>query len=283
MNITEKWFELYESLYGTNFNRILTIGTPEEGYENYPITSLDNLKEYCEEKSLKNELYISFYDYDSDELSIKWNPLDDTNFEKYSIKNCILFRFRIDTNVIQEETEELSDVQKFMFIRRTLNLGGNKTLIKDTKNVYDTIKKMFNIEPWVLFNGYDECYLYIFTNELKLKAPTLTLYYFYKFIEKYTDTTTMSYSKVNPFSQLVALPGSQNRYTRLYVKPYDINLDYLEVIKNSENKNLEDSDFMKEQDTSSIEEALEKVDNEICKVKDEENMFNLVDLFEYYL
>lgn len=30
MKLDEKWFELYESLYGTTFNKILTIGTPNE-------------------------------------------------------------------------------------------------------------------------------------------------------------------------------------------------------------------------------------------------------------
>lgn len=272
MKLDEKWFELYESLYGTTFNKILTIGTPNEGYENYPIKSLAQLRQMCEENYPKKEFYISFYDYDSDELAIKWDPRDNTPYEKYSKKNCILFRFIQNTDIIKEETKELTDVQKFMFTRRTLNLGNNKEIFEDVRKVYDAIEELFNIKSWVLFNGYNECYLYVFTeSEMKLKNPTLTYYYFYKFIEKYTGVKTLIYSQIEPFSQILSLPGSQNNNTRLYTKPYDITLDYLDILKNSQSRKIESFDLRQNQDTSSLEELFKTVDDEITKRKSEGN------------
>ena len=96
----------------------------------------------CEENYPKKEFYISLYDYDSDELAIKWDPRDNTPYEKYSKKNCILFRFIQNTDIIKEETKELTDVQKFMFIRRTLNLGNNKEIFEDVRKVYDAIEEL---------------------------------------------------------------------------------------------------------------------------------------------
>lgn len=269
MKLSEKWFELYESLYGTQFNKIATVGTFKEGYENYPIKSLEDLRELCEENYPKNEIYVSLYNYDTDELAIKWDPLEGNKFEKYAKKDCILFRLRQNTDIIREEITELNEIQRFMFIRRTLNLGNNHKITDETKILYNTIKTLFNIDSWVVYNGFNECYLYVFTNELKLKNPTLTYYYFYKFIENYANIETLTYSQVSPFSQLISLPGSQNSNTRLYTKPYDIKFEYEDIIKNSESRTLESFDLKKNQDTSILEELLKTVDNEITKRLDE--------------
>lgn len=279
MKLSEKWFELYESLYGTQFNKIATTGTFKEGYENYPIKSLEELRELCEENYPKNEIYISLYNYDTDEPAIKWDPLEGNKFEKYAKKDCILFRLRKNTDIIREEIDEMDELQRFMFIRRTLNLGNNHQLIDETKILYNTIKTLFNIDSWVLYNGFNECYLYVFTNELQLKNPTLTYYYFYKFIENYTNLETLTYSTVSPFSQLISLPGSPNSNTRLYTKPYDIEMEYKEVIKNSETRTLESFDLKKNQDTSILEDLLKTVDNEISKRLDEGKR----DIWEYNL
>ncbi|WP_455645185.1 hypothetical protein [Methanosphaera sp.] len=271
MKLDDNWYELYESLYGTKFNRLLTIGTKSEGYENFNIKSLDELKEKIDQYYPRKEFYISLYDYDSEESILSWNRLDSVKFEKKAINNSILFRFRQNTDIIREEIIDMNEVQKFMFIRRSLNLGSNKTIINDVKKVNTAIKELFNIKPWIMFNGYNECYLYVFTNELQLKNPTITYYYLYKFIENYAETLTLTYSEIEPFSQLVTLPGSQNNNSRLYAKSYDVDSTYDDVIRNSENKLFEETYLDKNQDTSKLENLLKVIDDEITKQQVEGN------------
>ncbi|OED30639.1 hypothetical protein [Methanosphaera sp. WGK6] len=279
MKLDNKWHELYEYLYGSKFNRLLTIGTTKNGYETFNIKSLNELKEKLDEYYPRNEFYISLYDYDSEESLLSWNRLDSNKFEKKAIKNSILFRFRQNTDIIREEIINLNDIQKFMFIRRSINLGSDKTIIHDVKKVNTAIKELFNIKPWIMFNGYNECYLYLFTNKLQLKNPTITYYYLYKFIETYTEITTLTYTQIEPFSQLVTLPGSQNNKSLLYAKAYDVNSKYLDIIKNSENKLFEDTYLEKNQDTRKLENLLKIIDEEITKQKVEGNN----DVFNYNL
>lgn len=271
MELNDNWYTLYEALYGTNFNRLMTIGTPTEGYENYPLSTIDDIRELIEEYYPKNEFYISLYDFNSKDPVISWDRLDNAKYEKYAKKDCILFRFKQNTDIIREEIVDLTEIEQFMFIRRSINLGNNKSMIKDMKNVSESIEKLFNIKPLAIFNGYSEGYLYIFTDELKLKNPTITFYYFYKFIENYADTVTLKYLNIDPFSQIVTMPGSENNYSRLYAKPFDITASYPAIIKNSENNILESIDLDKNQDTHALESLLKTVDDEISKRKSEGN------------
>lgn len=264
MKLDDNWYELYKSLYSTTFNRLMTIGTVQEGYENFSIKSIDDISNLIDKYYPKNEFYISLYNYTTKEPILSWNQIDINEYEKNAEKSCILFKFRENTDIIQEEISEMNEIQKFMFIRRSINLGSNKCMIEDVKKTYNTIKELFNLESWTMFNGYNECYLYIFlNNNLKLKNPSLTFYYFYKFIEKIANVKTLSYTQVNPFSQIVTLPGSQNNNTRLYAKPYNIHSEYIEIIDNSTNKTLEYFDLKKNQNTSKLESLLKTVDKEI--------------------
>ena len=122
-----------------------------------------------------------------------------------------------------------------------------------------------------------------YTFDIEVKNPTLTYYYFYKFIENYTGVKTLIYSQIEPFSQILSLPGSQNNNTRLYTKPYDITLDYLDILKNSQSRKIESFDLRQNQDTSSLEELFKTVDDEITKRKSEGNtniwVYELDELF----
>ena len=78
MQIDESWYKLYENLYGTEFNRFLTIGNTKIGYTNYNIRSLNEIKELIEENYPQNEFYISLYNYNTEENILRWglNEMD---------------------------------------------------------------------------------------------------------------------------------------------------------------------------------------------------------------
>lgn len=277
MNKTNDLYKLFENMYGTTFNRTLTIGTRSTGYNTYQINNINELCDKFKENHHKNEFYISLYDYDSSEESITWNKIDDNQkFDNYAIKNCILFRFKNRSDDINEELKLLPPIKHFTFIRRLINLGYNKSIVSEAKETYETIKKLFNIESTMIFNGLDECLLYVYFKPLELKNPTLTLYYFYKFIENYSDLKTLSYKEIEPYSQIVSLPGSQNNVSRLYIHKFDIDDTYAEIIKKSESPNIVNSEIKKDQNTAVLENLLETLDKEISK-RQEVNQYTTVE------
>ncbi len=267
MKITEQWYDLYKSLYGTKFNRLLVIGSIED-YERFHIQSIDELSDLLDEYGSNNEYYISLYDYDTDKSLLAWNNMDPENYKNCTKNNVLLIRFRENTKEIREETAGLNDVDKFMFVRTTINLGFDKTMIDDVKTTYRIFEEMFNIKPWIVFNGYDECYLYIFMDELKLENPSALYYGIHNFIVNNANITTMNFSTtMDPFSQLVALPGTQRNVTRLYVKPFNVNDSYNTIIKNSENYSLDSTLYnIKDQDTSFFEDTLKDADKKIARI-----------------
>ena len=180
---------------------------------------------------------------------------DGFKFEEYAINNCMLFRLREDLDILREEIAGLSEVESFTFVRRYINLGCNETIVEEARKVYDFINKLFYFKPIVVFNGYNECLIYVFFNEVKLDNPTITYYNFFRYLEEYCKLTKLSYSKIEPFSQIVTLPGSQNNHSRLYVKPYDIKLTYEEIIEESSAMKMKPYK-MNKQDTELFESIL---------------------------
>lgn len=235
MKIDENWFKLYEKLYGETFNRLITIGNNETGYTNYPILNLEELAEKINEFE-NTEFYISLYNYLTDENIIRWDNTNINKFEEYAEKNYILFRFRQDTSVIQEEVSTLNEIQKFMFIRRSINLGFNKEIIMETQKTYNFFKTHFNIKGILMFNGYNECLLYYPKKDLKLKRSSLTYYNLLKLVQEKLELNTLIFENIEPYAQLVPLPGTQNKNSRLYVQLYYPDFSYKEIMKNSENK-----------------------------------------------
>lgn len=146
MKIDDNWYKLYEKLYGTNFNRLMTIGKIDEGYANYNIENLEDIKEQVEDKFPNNELYISLYDYDSDEKVITWNQTTLEKYEQHAVKNCLLFRFRQNIDIIREEVLGLEDIERFMFIRRSINLGSNKDIVEESKKPFLSLKKNLTLD-----------------------------------------------------------------------------------------------------------------------------------------
>ena len=255
-------YKLFETLYGTSFNRILLKGNIENGYERHLIRNIKELYENYEKTDYANESFISVYDFDEDVDITKWFRSDIALYEKHSIKNCIIIRFRENTDILKEETEKSSELQKFMFIRRSINLGFNKKIIEECKKTASFIKEIYDLNSLAIFNGYDECQLYIFFNTLNLKNAQETLYYFYNFIENQLNLENINYEQIEPFSQVTKLPGTQNKNTRLYSKPFNLEWDYMTIIKNCENKKMNEINFEKN-DSEIFKQILISVDDEI--------------------
>ncbi len=235
MEIDKKWFEVYEQLYGKNFNRLLTIGNLEKGYVNHNIKNIEEVKELITD-STNTEYYISLYSYLTEENILRWDTDSLDKYEKFAEKTCLLFRFRQNTDIIQEEISSLTDIQKFMFIRRSINLGSNKEIIAQAKKAYNFFKQHFNIKGTLIFNGYNECLLYYPKKELPLTHPSLSYYNLLKLIQEKLELTTLIYENIEPYAQLIPLVGTQNKHSRLYIQFYYPDLDYEEIIKNSQDK-----------------------------------------------
>ena len=165
-----------------------------------------------------------------------------------------------------------------MFIRRTINLGFNENIVNECKKTYNYIKDKLNVDGYAMFNGINECSLYLYFDEEEFENPTETLYYFYTFLEKTLDLQTITYAEIEPFSQIITLPGSQNIDSKLYVKPYDINLEYKEVINNSADKNTEYLLPDKTQDTSKLNKLLKTIDSGITNTKSKGKNFLEIDI-----
>lgn len=284
MQIDDKWYEIYELIYGNTFNRILTIGNKNEGYINHNIRSLDQLQEKIDEYYPQKEFYISLYNYKTDVNLLKWDKLEKDKFEKYSIKDRIIFRFRDDTSIIQQETADLNDIQTYMFIRRSINLGQDKKMLEEVKKVYEAIESLFNIKALPVYNGFNEFCLYLFLgDEIQLENPSLTLYYLYKFIEDYCETKLLKYEKIEPFSQITTIPGTQNNSSRLYSKIFNITDSYPKIIENASRKEIIDNyEVLQNQNSPSLTTLLETMDVEISKRLNDNidvKSFNLNELF----
>ncbi|MBE6493097.1 MAG: hypothetical protein E7Z84_00610 [Methanosphaera stadtmanae] len=255
-------YKLFETLYGDSFNRILLKGNIEEGYERHPIRNIKELFDNYEKTDNTNESFISVYDFDEDANTTKWFKSDLALYEKHSIKNCIIIRFHENTDILNEETEKATEIQKFMFIRRSINLGFNKKIIEECKQTASFIKETYDLNSLAIFNGYNECHLYIFFNPIDLKNAQETLYYFYRFIENQLNLEKMNYKNIEPFSQVTKLIGTQNKNTRLYSKPFNFEWDYSTIIKNCENKIINEINFEKN-DSEAFKQGLISVDEEI--------------------
>lgn len=262
MKIDENWFKLYELTFGKTFNRLLTIGNNENGYVNHSIQSIDELKNMINEFP-NNEFYISLYNYKTEENILRWNTNNLDKFEQYAQKNSVVFRFRQNSDIIREEVSSLSDIQKFMFIRRSINLGFNKEIVAEAKKVYNFFKTHFDIKGTLIFNGYTEILLIYPKDELNLNNPSLTYYNLLKLIENKLELNTIIYENIEPYAQLIPLPGTQNKNSRLYVQLYYPDNTYEEIMKNSQNKNL-DPDFLHEIEKSDkLHDFISSIDFEI--------------------
>ncbi|RAP44751.1 MAG: hypothetical protein BZ135_07685 [Methanosphaera sp. rholeuAM6] len=274
MQIDEKWYKLFEKLYGKKFNRLLTVGTADIGYTNYDIRKLDEIRPYVEEGFPQNEFYISLYSYKTEDKLSRWNAIDLEQYEKYANKNCLLFRFKQNTDIIQEETSYLDDIEKFMFIRRSINLGCNKNIVQDCNKVYNFFKTHFNIKGTMMFNGFDECLLYYYTDEIALNNPSLTYYNIPALLKQKLDIPTLLYENIEPFAQLVPLPGTQNSNSRLYTQLFHPDFDYEHVMSNSQEKFLDESHLSPIEKSKELEQFIKDIDDEIDNTKTIKFNFN---------
>lgn len=278
MKIDETWFQLYEYLYGKTFNRLLTIGNNEKGYVNYTIQDLDELKNMINDFS-DNEFYISLYNYLTEENILRWNADTLDKFEKFAEKKYIILRFRENSDVIQEEVKNLNEIQKFMFIRRSLNLGFNKELINEVKQAYNFFKKHFGIRGMLLFNGYNECLLIYVKDDLNLKNPSLTYYSLLQLLQEKLELRTLTYENIEPYAQLMPLPGTQNKHSRLYVQTFYPDFDYHEIMKNSQKKFFDPEQLNELKTSEKLHEFIVKMDNKI-KGHEKDLKFDFEDLWE---
>ena len=279
MQIDEKWYKLFEKMYGKNFNRLLTMGRAETGYSNFNIRNLDELSNHIEEGFPQNEFYISLYSYSTEDNITQWNTNEFDKYEKYAHKNCLLFRFKQNTDIIQEEITSLDDIQKFMFIRRSINLGCNKDIVKECNKTYNFFKTHFNIKGIMMFNGFDECLLYFYTEEIPLKNPSLTYYNIYSLIKEKLELSTLVYENIEPYAQIVPLPGTQNSHSRLYTQLYYPDFNYEQIMLNSQKKFL-DEEFLNPVETSKeLEKFITDIDTEIYTSKNK-NRFNFDMIWE---
>lgn len=278
MQIDESWYKLYEKLYGTNFNRFLTVGNRENGYQNYNIRNLNELREHIEEGFPKNEFYISLYNYNTEENILRWNTTELDKYEKFAEKNGILIRFKQNTDIIKEEIVNLNDIQKFMFIRRSINLGSNKDIVKECAKVYNFFKTHFNIKGYPMFNGYDECLIYYRTNEITLKHPSLTYYSLYKILEEKLELKTILYENIEPYAQIIPLPGTQNKNSRLYTQLYYPDNSYQEIMLKSQEKFLDEEQIVNFDTSEELEEFMRNIDAEIT-AQGSNNNYNFDDIW----
>lgn len=263
MQIDESWYKLYEKLYGTSFNRFLTVGNRESGYHNHNIRTLDEIRELIEEGFPKNEFYISLYNYNTDENILRWNTAEIDKYEKYAEKNGILIRFKQNTDIIKEEIANLNDIQKFMFIRRSINLGSNKDIVNECSKVYNFFKNHFNIKGYPMFNGFDECLIYYRTNEIELDHPSLTYHNIYKLLEEKLELKTILYENIEPYAQIVPLPGTQNKNSRLYTQLYFNDNSYQEIMLKSQEKFLDEEHIQIFDTSEQLEQFMKDIDAQI--------------------
>lgn len=267
MQLNENLYKLYEAMYGSTFNRTLLIGSVERGYSSHLIHDIDEISKIIEKTNLNDELYISLYDYDTDENISRWMKTDINKFISTARKNCLIIRFRENYEIVKEEVRDLSDIQKFMFIRRTINLGLNEKIVDECKKTYKFLEEKLDIKAFCVFNGINECSLYVYFDEIKFENPTETLYYLYTYLQRTLNLDTITYADIEPFSQITTLMGSQNTDSKLYVKPFDVDWEYNEIIKNSSDVNSNILLPDKNQNNSKLNKLLEKIDSEITKTK----------------
>ncbi len=263
MQIDESWYKLYSKLYGTNFNRFLTVGHIESGYHNHNIRTIDDIREFVEEGFPKNEFYISLYNYNTEENILRWNTNELDKFEQYAEKNGILIRFKQNTDIIKEEVVNLNDIQKFMFIRRSINLGSNKDIVNECSKVYNFFKTHFDIKGYPMFNGYDECLIYYRTDEFPLNHPSLTYYNMSQLLKEKLELKTMLYENIEPYAQIVPLPGTQNNHSRLYTQLYFPDNSYQEIMSKSQEKFLDEDHIQDFETSEKLEQFMKDIDAEI--------------------
>lgn len=277
MKLDEKWYKLYEILYGKEFNRILTIGNMEKGYYNFNIRNLDELRKHVEESDSRDEIYVSLYTYNTEDNVLRWATNELHKYEEFAQKNCLLLRFKENTNIIQEEITGLDEIQRFMFIRRSINLGCNRNIVEDCRKAYNFFKTHFDIKGIIMFNGFDECLLYLYTNTLtSLNNPSLTYQNISKLIKEKMDLKTLTYENIEPYAQVVPLPGTQNNNTRLHTQLYFPEFDYDQSMTNGQKKFLDEEHLHEPETSDKLEEFIINVDNEIHKSKDEKYDFDKI-------
>lgn len=277
MKIDEKWYKLYEILYGKEFNRILTIGNLEKGYYNFNIRHLDELRKHVEKNDSRDEFYVSLYTYNTKDNVLRWTTNELDKYEEFAQKNCILLRFKENTNIIQEEITGLDEIQRFMFIRRSINLGCNRNIVEECRKAYNFFKAHFNIKGIMMFNGFDECLLYLYTNTLtSLNNASLTYHNISKLIKEKLDLETLNYENIEPYAQIVPLPGTQNNNTRLHTQLYFPEFDYDQTMKNGQKKFLDEEHLHEPETSDKLEEFIINVDNEIHKSKNEKYDFDKI-------
>ncbi|RAP51697.1 MAG: hypothetical protein BZ138_04630 [Methanosphaera sp. rholeuAM270] len=264
MKIDENWFKLYEKLFGKQFNRLLTIGNGDNGYINYNIDKIEEIRSHMENFP-NNEFYISLYNYLTKENILRWDTSCLDKYEKYAEKSCILFRFRQSTDIIQEEVNSLSNIQKFMFIRRSINLGFNKEIVVEAEKTYNFFKTHCDIKGTMFFNGYNECLLYLPKKDLSLNHPSLTYYNLLKLVEEKLELNTLVYENIEPYAQLMPIPGTQNKHSRLYVQLYYASNTYEEIMNNAQNKFFDFEHLKEFQPSEKFHKFLKEMDKEVSK------------------
>lgn len=262
MDEDQNLYNLYKKLYGSKFKRTLTIGDTTTGFRTSEITSTDEIYDIYLKNEFHNGLYISVYEYDTPENITRWLKSDGMKFEESAIKNCVVLRFREDIKMIKEEISKLPQIQKFMFIRRSINLGHLNNAIKEAKKTHQFIKEEFGYDAFPIYNGFNECSLYIKTKELHLENPTLTMFALNRIIEDHMKLETLFYKNIEPYSQMISLPGGQNTYTKLYTKPFEIDTPYEEIIKNSSERKMNDI-LPKKQKNRKISDIITKIDKRV--------------------
>ena len=279
MQIDENWYKLYEKLYGKHFNRLLTTGNISTGYVNYNVHNLDDIRDFVEDGFPKNEFYISLYNYETEDNILRWDSSDLSIYETYAQKNCIIFRFKQNTDIIKEEVIDLNEIQKFMFIRRSINLGCNKDIVEECNKTYNFFKAHFNIKGIMMFNGFDECLLYYYTNELSLKNSSLTLYNINKVLKEKLELKTILFENIEPYAQITPLPGTQNNNTRLYTQLYFPDFTYEQIMLKGQEKLL-DEDYLYDFETSEkLEEFIKDMDDEITNTE-RSNTYNFDEIWD---
>jgi hypothetical protein len=250
----------------------------ELGYNNYNIHSIDEIRELIENNFPQNEFYISLYNYNTEENILRWNISEINKYEEHAEKNGIIIRFKQNTDIIKEEVNNLNDIQKFMFIRRSINLGFNKDIVEECSKVYNFFKTHFNIKGYPMFNGYDECLLYYRTNDLKLSNASITCYNLYKLLKEKLELKTLLYENIEPYAQIVPLPGTQNSHSRLYTQLYFPEYSYEEIMLKSQKKFLDEEHLQKFETSKEFEEFLKDIDYKIKTT--ETNRYNLDEIWD---
>ena len=131
----------------------------------------------------------------------------------------------------------------------------------------------------MMFNGFDECLLYYYTNELSLKNPSLTIYNINKVLKEKLELKTILFENIEPYAQITPLPGTQNNNTRLYTQLYFPDFTYEQIMLKGQEKLL-DEDYLYDFETSEkLEEFIKDMDDEITNTE-RSNTYNFDEMWD---